>query len=126
MYDSLITSNFSEELLGVLTDRELTFHGHITRLCYKANQKLSALARVSKYTTLQKRRLLMSSYITSQFNYCPVVWMIHNRKLNKKINKIHKRALRIVYSDHKTSFSEFLKIDKICHYTSKKFAIFTY
>ena len=38
--------------------------------------------------------------------------MIHNRKLNKKINKVHERALRIVYGDHKTSFSEFLNIDK--------------
>ena len=62
--------------------------------------------------TLPKRRLLMSSYITSQFNYCPLVWMIYNRKLNKKINKFHERALRIVYGDHKTSFSEFLNIDK--------------
>ena len=61
---------------------------------------------------LPKRRLLMSSYITSQFNYCTLVWMIHNRKLNKKINKVHERALRIVYGDHKTSFSELLNIDK--------------
>ena len=67
--DSIITSGSSEELLGVLIDSELTFHDHITRLCSKANKKLSALARVSKYLTLSKRRLLMSSYITSQFNY---------------------------------------------------------
>ena len=38
--------------------------------------------------------------------------MIHNRKLNNKTNEIHDRALRIVYSDHKISFSELLKIDK--------------
>ena len=98
--------------MGVLIDSELTFHDHITRLCSKANQKLSALARVSKYMTLPKRRLLISSYITSQFNYCPLVWMIHNRKLNKKINKVHERALRIAYGDHKTGFSELLNIDK--------------
>ena len=57
---------------------------------------------------LQKCRLLTCSYITSQFNYCPLVWMIHNRKLNKKINKVHERALRIVSGDHKTSFLELL------------------
>ena len=54
----------------------------------------------------------MSSYVTSKFNYCPLVWMIHNRKLNKKINKIHETAFRIVYGDYKTSFTELLKIDK--------------
>ena len=98
--------------MGVLIDRELTSYDHITRLCSKANQKLSALARVSKYMSLPKRRLLMSCYITSQFNYCSLVWMIHNRKLNKKINKVHERTLRIVYGDHKTSFSELLNIGK--------------
>ena len=63
IHDSIITSSSSEELLGVLIDSELTFHHHITRLCSKANQKLSALARVSNYMTLPKRHLLMSSYI---------------------------------------------------------------
>ena len=112
IHDSIITSRSSEELLGVLIDSELTFQDHITRLCSKANQKLSALARVSKCMTLQKWHLLMSSYITSQFNYFPLVWMIHNKKSNKKINKVHERALRIVYGDHKTSFLELLNIDK--------------
>ena len=41
IHDSIITSSSSEELLGVLIDSELTFHDHITRLCSKANQKLS-------------------------------------------------------------------------------------
>ena len=38
--------------------------------------------------------------------------MIHNKKLNKKINKVHERALRIVYGDHNTSFLELLNKDK--------------
>ena len=54
----------------------------------------------------------MSSYITSQFSYCPLVWIIHNRKLNKKISQIHERALRIVYGDHKTKFLRLLNLDK--------------
>ena len=40
----------------------------------------------------------MKSFIESQFNYCPLVWMFHNRTLNK-INRLHERALRIVYKD---------------------------
>ena len=47
IHDSIIKLSFSEELLEVLIDSELTFHDHITRLCSKANQKLSAPARVS-------------------------------------------------------------------------------
>ena len=43
----------SSEELGGLIDSELTFHDHITRHCSRANQKFSALARDSKYMTLQ-------------------------------------------------------------------------
>ena len=60
---------------------------------------------------LDKRRLLMKAYIQSQFNYCPLVWMIHSRNLNNKINKIHERALRIVYEDYNSKFEELLKRD---------------
>ena len=37
--------------------------------------------------------------------------MFHNRKLNQRINKIHTRALRIVYNDHLCTFEELLERD---------------
>ena len=37
--------------------------------------------------------------------------MFHSRKLNHRINKIHGRALRIVYNDHKCTFEELLERD---------------
>ena len=32
--------------------------------------------------------------------------MLHSRTLNNKINRIHDRALRIVYSDYNSSFNK--------------------
>ena len=37
--------------------------------------------------------------------------MFHSRKLNNRINKIHERALRIVYNDDLSSFDELLNRD---------------
>ena len=37
--------------------------------------------------------------------------MFHSRKLNNKINKLHERCLRIVYSDNTSSFEELLETD---------------
>ena len=37
--------------------------------------------------------------------------MLHSRALNNKINRIYERALRTVYSDYKSSFSELLDED---------------
>ena len=48
----------------------------------------------------------------SQFSYCPSVWMPHSRTLNNKINKLHERALRLVYDDRHSTFEELLNIDK--------------
>ena len=53
----------------------------------------------------------MKTFIESQFSYCPLVWMFCSRTMNKKINHIHERALRLVYQDYTTSFEELLKKD---------------
>ena len=82
-----IASSDSEELLGVVIDSEATFAKHIENLCRKTNQKLHALARVANFVTLEKCGLVMKTFVFSQFNYCPLVWMCHNRKFNNKINK---------------------------------------
>ena len=37
----------------------------------------------------------MDAFIKSQFNYCPLVWMFHERRANAKLNKVFERALRI-------------------------------
>ena len=37
--------------------------------------------------------------------------MFHSRTLNKHINKIHERAMRLVYDDNVSSFEEFLNKD---------------
>ena len=106
--DFSIENSTEQKLLGVKFHSNLSFESHITSLCKKASQKLHALARISHYMDLNKRRNLMKAFITSQFCYCPLIWMFHN--LNNKINRIHERALRLVYQNSLT-FSELLDLD---------------
>ena len=77
----------------------------------KCNQKFHAVVRISKYLNEQKLKTLMSAFITSQFNYCPLLWMFYNRTFNNKINKLHERARRIVYTDKNSTFQELLEKD---------------
>ena len=60
---------------------------------------------------LAKRKSLMKAFITSQFNYCPLIWMFHSRQLNNRINKIQERALKLVYKENKLTFDDLLKLD---------------
>ena len=104
------TSN-TVKLAGVYKDKQLNFNEHVSKLCKKVNQKLHVLARISRYLTKVKLRILMKTFIESQFNYCPPVWMFHNRTINNKINRLHDRALGIVYNDDKLNFQELLDRD---------------
>ena len=59
----------------------------------------------------------MKAFITSQFSYCPLIWMFHSRNLNNKINWTHERALRSVYQNNLT-FSELLDLDNSVKFAS--------
>ena len=59
----------------------------------------NALARINKFMSIQQRILIINSFIFSQFGYCPLVWMFCSRHLNNKINRIHYRALKMIYDD---------------------------
>ena len=105
---SIIESTNCEKLLGIHIDSNFSFEYHINRICCKASRKFQVLSRIAKYISEDKKRMLFKSFIISQFNYCPIVWMCHGRGLNNKINNIHQRALRIVYQD-KNQFWNFIK-----------------
>ena len=90
------------------------FDSHVKSLCKKASQKLNALSRVAYQLDFNQRKLLMNAFITFQFSYAPVVWMFHSRKQNHHINRIHERALRVVYKGHNSSFDEVLEKDNFC------------
>ena len=106
-----MASSSYEKLLGILIDRDLSFDKHIKSLCWKAAQKVNALARISIYLTHDQKRLL-NSIIKSQFSYCPLIWMFCSRTLNNLINRVHELALRLIHKDHVSSFQDILEMTK--------------
>ena len=47
--------------------------------------------------------------IESQFSHLRLIWMFHTRTLNNTINRLHEKALGIVYEDYKSKFDELLE-----------------
>ena len=70
-----IESEDNPVLLGLTIDSSLPFNKNINSSCEKASAKLNALARISNYMNLPKRRIIMKSFITSRFDYCPLIWI---------------------------------------------------
>ena len=74
-----------QKLLGVEIDSNLNFDLYVSSLCKKAGKKLSVLARLSNFMSLNQRQTLMKMFIELQFSYCPLIWMFHGRIVNKKL-----------------------------------------
>ena len=100
-----------EKMLGINIDYKLKFTNHIDEICKKTSRILNALARIAPYMGIRKRHTLMNTFFKSQFNYCPLIWMCCDRSLNNKIDQLHERSLRTVYSDKTSDFSELLEKD---------------
>ena len=81
-----INNSAHERLLGVKIEK-------------KVSLKLNALSRITPRLDFKKKKLLMNSFFMSQFNYCQLIWMCHNRTKNNKINRVHERCLRFLYND---------------------------
>ena len=107
--NSEIMESGHEKLLGITLNKKLNFKKHIEDLCRMANQKSQALARLSNYVDSMKLEILINSCISSQFNYCPLVWMLNDRATNAKLNDTFQKVLWLVC---KGSESELNKLKK--------------
>ena len=81
----------------------------IAKICKQAANKLNALARIAKFLDQDKRKLLMKSFVISQFNYYPIILMYCQRQSDNL--KIHEKVLRIANNDYTSDFKALLQKD---------------
>ena len=72
--------NTNSELLGIKVESRLNFNEHLDGIIKKASRKINTLSRITPFMNITKRR--------------------------NKINRLHERVLRIVYSNFKSSFEK--------------------
>ena len=54
-------------------DRNLNFNEHLSSLCKKAGNKLSVLAKLSNFMSFKQRRVLLKTFIESEFRFYPII-----------------------------------------------------
>ena len=81
--DELIWESCHEKLLGLTIDKQLNFDKHLSILRRKVSGKVSALATMVKIMPLEKRMLLMRTFIVPSFLLSPNMDV-----LLKKIEKL--------------------------------------
>ena len=100
-----------QKLLGVNIDRNLKFKHYILKQCEKAGRKLSAPTRICKFMSLRRRRVLMRTFIESQFVNLSYWISVCDKTSDNRINHLHELALRTVYNDNVSTFEKLLEKD---------------
>ena len=105
----VVLAALSVKLLGVTIDRNLNFDSHIKELCKKANRNIGALRRIFHLIPYENGKILFNTFFESTFGYCPLIWMFSNKIPNNELNKLQKRALRILTDKHNLSHDDLLE-----------------
>ena len=103
------------KLLGVHIDDKLNFNEHINKICKSAGNQSNALILLKSFLGLKEKEVLINSFIYSNFNYCPLVWMLSHKKSLDKIESLHKRALRFLLNDYVSSYEQLLEKSGKCN-----------
>ena len=92
-----IEESGNEKLLGITLVKKSSFKKHVQTLFKKASQKLHALTRISIYMEPEKLKLVIKAFFMSQFSYCSLIWIFHNR-INGSIDSIQVQFVLKAYS----------------------------
>ena len=104
-----IKNSAYENVLGAIIDNKLDFTEHLNTVYKKANLKLHALNRISRFLYPGQHVLIINAYVISLFNYCPLVWMFCYCRIMNKINKIHERSSCLSLKNYKDNFQDLLR-----------------
>ena len=120
--NNTIKSEDVVKLLGIHIDRELKFDNHVSVITKKAARQINALQRICKYVDFESKLRIYETFVASNFAYCPLVYDNFTFGQNRKIEKLNKRALRIVCNNYDCTYDHLLnKTGKKMLYTIRKF-----
>ena len=101
-----LDSTDSERDLGVLVDHGLTFSLHIGNQVNRANRVLGAIKHTFKYMDEVTFLLLCKSLVRPHLEYASVIWSPHLKKDKDAIERVQRRATRMVTSITHLTYSE--------------------
>jgi hypothetical protein len=86
----------NKKFLGVIVDEHLKWHDHIDMQCKKISKNIALLRRAKNYMTENALKMMYNSLVFPHFTYCSTVWHHGNTTHIDKLQKLQKRAARII------------------------------
>ena len=86
-------------ILGIDVDECLRFDKHINKICQQASLKVSALRRIAKYLDPKGLLTLYKAQVRPHLEYASHSWLSSAPTHLSKLDKIQRRALRLIQED---------------------------
>ncbi len=99
----------SEKDLGILVDDELEYEAHIAEIIQKANKTLGIIKRNFRNIGIKTFLLLYKAMVRSKLEYAQNVWSPYKMKYIEKIEKVQRRATKLLPNLCKKSYEERLR-----------------
>jgi hypothetical protein len=109
-----------EKDLGVHIDCNLNFNEHITMQVNKANRALGALKHTIKYFDKESFLCLYKSIIRPHLEYASVAWSIKTKFYQDMIERVQRRATKLVPALYNLSYTDRLKALKLPSLTFRR------
>jgi hypothetical protein len=98
-----------EKDLGVLVDSQLNFEEEIATRVKKANKIVGIIRRSFFHLNEKSFRILFNSLVRPHLEYAAAVWLPYKRKYIDEIEKVQRRATKLVPSIRHLSYGDRLK-----------------
>ena len=109
-------------VLGVTIDAEMKWQSHLSNVCKTVSKNLFLLSQLRYYVNVKARKLFYSAHILSYINYASTLWdgcsEVHLKK-NLKLNFLHRRAAKLIFSDLSIPTDDKLKTLKLLPLTKQ-------
>ena len=109
MDGTTLFTDSEEKDVGVLFDSELTFRKHISNMISKANSRIGMIKRSFSQLNIKNFKLLYKSLVRPILEYCSSVWFPLYKRDVQEIEKVQRRATKIVKSLKNLDYPERLK-----------------
>ncbi len=103
----------SERDLGVNFDSNLKFDSHIKSVICKANFALHRISSIFRRLDCKKLLILYKSFVRPLLEFCSPIWNPSIKSLSNLIEKIQKRATKLVPTLRHLSYSQRLRALKL-------------
>ena len=90
------------KLLGIHIDDQLNLNLHISNIWKSASKQPNALVRLKCFPGFEERKVLINSFILSNFNCCPLIQFVSSDSSMLRLENSQKQMFRFLNNNYST------------------------